>query len=69
MEQKRTIRILEDRCPHSHACPAVRICPAKALSQEGMNPPVVDPALCTGCGLCTRKCPKGALQLTDQTSL
>jgi len=50
-------------CPQNHPCPALRICPANALSQEGYHSPVVDEEKCLECGKCARFCPMGALQI------
>lgn len=57
------LHVTPERCPQNHPCPAVKICPVKALSQDGMAAPRVDDERCIGCGKCVRKCPKGALQL------
>jgi ferredoxin len=53
--------VIARRCPQNHPCPAVRLCPAGALSQKGWAAPVVDSGLCTECGLCALQCPYGAL--------
>ena len=50
-------------CPQDHPCPAVRVCPYDALTQEGAAAPVVDEEKCEGCGLCVKACPKGALRI------
>lgn len=57
------VTIATARCPQNHACPAVGVCPAGALSQTGHAAPVVDADKCTGCGKCVRFCPKGAFAL------
>jgi NAD-dependent dihydropyrimidine dehydrogenase PreA subunit len=31
--------------------------------------PVIDPARCTGCGLCVKACPTGALALNDNVAV
>lgn len=56
------IRVLKARCPQNHPCPAVRVCPVSALSQQGMAAPKVDDETCIDCGKCTRYCPTGALR-------
>ena len=56
------ITVIERRCPQNHPCPSVRVCPVKALSQQGNKAPVVDAEACTECGACVRSCPMGALQ-------
>ncbi len=43
-------------CPQNHPCPIVRICPVGAISQQGNGLPVIDEALCTECGKCTKYC-------------
>ena len=53
----------EENCPKSHSCPAVKICPGGALSQEGFNAPVIDYNKCIACGKCSNFCPKKALIL------
>lgn len=61
MEKK--LRIIESRCPQDHKCPAVKICPVGALSQEGFGLPKIDYDKCIRCGKCANFCPKKALQL------
>jgi ferredoxin len=57
------VKVIAEKCPQNHRCPALRACPVKALTQEGMLAPAVDEDLCTDCGLCTDVCPTGALAL------
>lgn len=53
-----------DRSPH---CPARSVCPNGAFilegsgSQAGQVGYTVDQSSCTGCGLCVRHCPNGAV--------
>ncbi|MGI6376984.1 MAG: DUF362 domain-containing protein [Anaerolineae bacterium] len=61
-ETTMSVRIASERCPQNHRCPAVRVCPVGALSQDGHSAPRVDARLCTDCGRCQRTCPTGALQ-------
>jgi formate hydrogenlyase subunit 6/NADH:ubiquinone oxidoreductase subunit I len=49
------------RCPQNHYCPAVKVCPVDALSQDGYKAPTVDVAECIKCGQCVETCPTGAL--------
>ena len=56
------ITVQKWRCPQNHRCPALRVCPVGALSQNGVGAPVIDEAKCTSCGKCVRFCPMGALQ-------
>ncbi|MBQ1220777.1 MAG: 4Fe-4S binding protein [Peptococcaceae bacterium] len=54
------------KCPANHSCPAVKVCPYNALSQEDNNhAPVIDYNLCVACGACTRVCGKQALQIVE----
>ncbi len=54
------------RCPANHPCPAVKVCPVGALTQEGNTGlPKVDRETCTSCGLCCDVCPMGALKLKE----
>jgi len=57
-----TIKVSTVRCPQNHPCPAVRVCPVKAISQKGFGLPVVDAEKCIDCNKCVRFCPMGALQ-------
>lgn len=57
------IRVIQERCPQSHSCPSVRVCPVQALSQKGYEAPTVDPDKCTDCGECANFCPMRALRL------
>ncbi|MBU0630206.1 MAG: 4Fe-4S binding protein [Candidatus Margulisbacteria bacterium] len=50
------------RCPRDHSCPAVRVCPVKAIKQQGYAAPIIDQSLCTECGKCVSFCPMGAIQ-------
>jgi ferredoxin len=61
----KTVEVVRHRCPQNHPCPAVRVCPTGALTQRGFGAPVVDAALCTGCGKCVRSCFPGALTWVD----
>lgn len=56
------IKVLERKCPQNHRCPSLKVCPTKALTQQGNKAPVVDEETCTDCGACVRSCPMGALQ-------
>lgn len=39
---KMKVKVNKDKFPKNHPCPAVGICPNKAISQEGFNAPLVD---------------------------
>lgn len=56
------IVIDERRCPQNHPCPARRICPVGAISQNGFDLPVVDEEKCIKCKKCVMYCPMGAIQ-------
>ena len=44
-------------CPQNHPCPAVRLCPTGALTQDDVfSAPRLDQELCTECGACTSAC-------------
>ncbi len=53
------------RCPQNHRCPAVRVCPVGAIHQDGFSLPKIDTDKCTGCQMCTRFCPMGAIKVID----
>ncbi len=58
-------------CDQSPFCPAVRACPVNAITQEKSGffkakTPVVDPNICTGCAICTRYCPHGAVKMVNK---
>ncbi len=59
----KALLVLSLHCPQNHACPAVQVCPVKALKQEGFKAPVVDLDTCIRCGKCVDTCPMGALVL------
>ena len=45
-----------ERCPQNHRCPAVRVCPTGAITQERYDAPKVDAAKCIDCGKCQIFC-------------
>lgn len=52
-----------ERCPQNHRCPAIAVCPQKAISQKTMfSLPVIDDDKCIVCGKCIRYCPMGAFR-------
>ena len=57
--------IQKELCPQNHKCPAIRVCPVEAFSQQGTTVPSVDPEKCIACGKCTEACPTGALKMAD----
>ena len=44
------------RCPQSHRCPLIAICPV-----EGFSLPKIDPELCIECGQCMEHCGRQAV--------
>ena len=59
------LKVIVERCPKNHKCPAVKICPVNTLSQKGFDAPIVDYDKCIKCGKCANFCPKKALVLED----
>jgi len=59
------IKVLKERCPQNHICPAVRVCPVKAINQVGFNAPTIDKNKCIKCGLCVKFCPMKAIIMTN----
>ncbi len=55
------IKVIEERCPQNHKCPAIKVCPANALKQDGYTAPVVNEQTCIECNKCSDYCPMGAL--------
>jgi len=55
------IDVDESLCPKNHACPCVPKCPVDAISQDGLGAPEIDLKKCTGCKICVRICPTGAI--------
>ena len=62
MENKK-LNIIVENCPQKHKCPAVKVCPVGALSQEDFRAPIIDYTKCISCGKCSDFCPKQALVL------
>lgn len=60
---ERKLRIIKEKCPQNHKCPAVKVCPVGALSQTDFEAPVIDEEKCIKCGKCSNFCPKSALTL------
>lgn len=51
------------RCPQNHRCPAIMVCPKKAITQNGpFSLPVIDQEACIECGKCIRFCPRRAIE-------
>ena len=63
MEKK--LKIIVENCPQNHKCPAVKVCPIGASSQDGFNAPTIDYDKFIKCGKCSNFCPRNALILED----
>lgn len=52
------------KCPHSHLCPLIALCPVEAISQKSiMDWPEIDEAKCIECGVCADNCPMKAVEM------
>ncbi len=57
------VQVVQEDCDACHYCLQHFECPA--LITDGKDQPVhIDPAMCTGCGVCLHVCPKKAIQIT-----
>ncbi|HEY5548518.1 MAG TPA: 4Fe-4S binding protein [Coriobacteriia bacterium] len=55
-----------NHCDRAPGCPARRVCPQGAISRMSAGEPwTVDPDRCTGCGVCLRVCPTGAVSISE----
>ena len=59
------LKVIIERCPQNHKCPAIKVCFGNALSQKGFDAPIVDYNKCIKCGKCANFCPKKALVLDE----
>ena len=50
------------RCPQNHKCPAIKVCPVRAITQEGFGLPKIDQEKCIICKKCIQFCPMKAIQ-------
>lgn len=39
---EKQLKIIVQRCPQNHHCPAIKVCPVGALSQNGFSAPIID---------------------------
>lgn len=57
-------------CDRSPGCPAARVCPRGAVVRRQDGPYAgtwtVDAERCTGCGMCVRVCPAGAVSMSER---
>ena len=59
----RKLKIIIEKCPQDHKCPAIKVCPVGALSQKDLGAPKIDYSKCIKCSKCSNFCPKKALVL------
>ena len=50
---EKQLKIIVQRCPQNHHCPAIKVCPVGALSQNGFSAPIIDEKKCIKCGKCS----------------
>lgn len=39
---EKVLKIIVEKCLQNHKCPAIKVCPVGALSQEGFNAPKIN---------------------------
>ncbi|MEG1635332.1 MAG: 4Fe-4S binding protein [Rikenellaceae bacterium] len=59
------ITLDKSKCPHNHVCPLIKVCPSKAISQNGDGYPIIDYDLCIECGKCLHACPMKAMKFIE----
>ncbi len=57
----RVVKVIKERCPQNHICPAIKVCPVNAIKQAGFAAPAIKEEICIKCGKCTDFCPMEAL--------
>lgn len=50
------------KCPQNHTCPAIKVCPVAAITQEGYALPQIAKDKCIDCLKCVSFCPMGAIE-------
>lgn len=60
--------LFEEACDKSPFCPIKKVCPVDAITQEISGfmkaaSPVINEALCIGCGKCVPVCPRNAVYI------
>lgn len=70
-EKGRTPRVKVDHlpllCQHCENAACMKVCPESAIKRRDDALVWIDPAVCTGCGLCREACPYGVIYLnTDR---
>lgn len=54
------------KCPQDHHCPAIAVCPVKAITQKDIYAlPQINEDACMLCGNCIDHCPKKAFKLVS----
>ncbi len=61
---EKELKVIKEKCPKDHKCPAVKVCPVGALTQKNFEAPEVDLKKCIKCGKCSNFCPKKVLVLS-----
>ncbi|MBN1156964.1 4Fe-4S ferredoxin [Candidatus Woesearchaeota archaeon] len=56
------IKVIAERCPEDHLCPAIKMCPVKAIYQNGFNAPSVDNDKRIGRQACVANCPQSVFE-------
>lgn len=57
------LKVIVEKCPQNHKCPAIKVCPVGALSQKNFEAPKIDYDKCIKCGKCAKFCSMKALVL------
>ncbi len=58
-----TVNIDQSRCDRQPGCPARVVCPKGAIVAQNGRYTVLE-SKCTGCGVCMRVCPMGAVDFS-----
>lgn len=56
-------------CMHCDDAPCLEKCPANAIYRRDDGLVIIDPKLCTGCRLCVKDCPYGAIYFNDNLQI
>ena len=63
---EKELKIIIEKCPQNHKCPAIKVCPVGALSQDGFNAPKIDYNKCIKCGACAASCPVSCISEVEE---
>lgn len=73
VERGRTPRVKMDylpvHCQHCSNAPCIKACPETAIKARGDGLVWIDPARCTGCGLCSKACPYDVIFLNTEIGI